>query len=78
MTHYVKGYVMCSVSKPSNRKLGLYTPLAIPSHPCETVSMVFVGGLPLFRKGHDYLYIIVDQFSKMFILMYCKKKITTE
>jgi len=33
MTHYVKGCVMCSVSKPSNRKLGLYTPLPVPSRP---------------------------------------------
>ena len=78
MTRYVKGYVMCSVSKPSNRKLGLYTPLPIPSFPWESVSMDFVGGLLLFRKGHDYLYVVVDRFSKMCILMPCKKQIAAE
>ena len=29
VTRYVKGCVMCSVSKPSNRKLRLYTPLPL-------------------------------------------------
>jgi hypothetical protein len=33
MSKYVKGCVMCPTSKPSNRKLGLYTPLPVPSHP---------------------------------------------
>ena len=52
MSKYVKGCVMCA----SNRKLGLYTPLLVLSHPWESVSMDFVGGLPMSRKGHD-LYI---------------------
>ena len=29
-------------------------------------------------KQHDYLYVVVDRFSKMCILMSCKKTITTE
>ncbi len=78
VTRYVKGCVMCSVSKPSNRKLGLYTPFPIPSCPWESVSMDFVGGLPLSRKGYDYLYVAVDRFSKMCILIPCKKQITVE
>ena len=40
--------------------------------------MDFVGGLPMSRKGHDYLYVVVDRFNKMCILMACKKTITTE
>jgi len=78
VTLYVKGCVMCFASNPSNRKLGLYTALPIPSHPQESVSMDFVGGLPLSRKSHDYLYVVVDRFSKMCIWMPCKKKITVE
>ena len=73
---YVKGCVLCATSKPSNRKLGLYTPLSVPSHPWESVSMDFMGGLPMSRKGHDYLYAVVDRFSKMCILMPCKNKIS--
>ena len=30
------------------------------------------------RMGHDYLYVVVDRFNKMCILMPCKKQVTTE
>ena len=78
VSKYAKGYVMSATSKPSNRKLGLYTPLPVPSRPRESVSMDFVGGLPMSRKRHVYLYVVMDQFSKMCILMPCKKHITVE
>jgi len=38
--------------------------------------MDFVEGLPMTKRGHDYLFIIVDIFSKMYILIHCKKIIT--
>jgi hypothetical protein len=73
VSRYVRGCSLCATSKPSNRKLGLYTPLPVPSRPWESVSMDFVGGLPMSRKGHDYLYVVVDCFRKMCILMPCTK-----
>jgi hypothetical protein len=30
------------------------------------------------KKNHDYLYVVVDSFNKMCILMPCKKQVTTE
>ena len=78
VSKYIKGCVMCSTSKPSNKRLGLYTPLPVPSRPWERISMDFVGGLPMSRKGHDYLYVVVDRFNKMCILMPCVKQVTTE
>ena len=78
VTHYVKGCVMCFVSKPFNRKLGLYTPLPIPIRIWESVSMDFVGGLPLSRKGHNYFYVVIDHFRNMCPLMPCKKQIAIE
>jgi hypothetical protein len=78
VSKYVKGCVMCAISKLSNKKLGLYTPLLVPSQPWESVSMDFVGGLPMYRKGHDYLYVVVDRFNKMCILMLCKKQVIVE
>ena len=56
---------MCAKSKPNNRKLGLH-------------SMDFFGGLLKSRKGHDYLYVVVDRFSEMCILIPCNKQITAE
>jgi len=78
VSKYVKGCTMCAISKPSNINLGLYTPLPIPSRPWESASMDFVGGLPMSRKGHDYLYVVVDRFSKMCVLIPCKKQVTVE
>jgi hypothetical protein len=78
VSKYVKGCVMCATRKPSNKKLGLYMPLPVPSHPWESVSMDFVGGFPMSRKGHDYLYVVVDRFRKMCVLVPCKKQVTGE
>jgi hypothetical protein len=35
--------------------------------------MDFVGGLRRKIKGHDYMFLVVDNFSKMFILIPCKR-----
>jgi hypothetical protein len=78
VTKYVKGCVMCSTCNPTNRKLGLYSPLLVSSHPWEIISMDFVGGLPMSKRGHDYLYVVVDRFSNMCILMPCKKQVIVE
>ena len=78
LSRFIRGCSLCATSKPSNSKFGLYTPLAVPSHPWESISMDFVGGPLMSRKGHDYLYVLVDRFRKMCILMSCKKTITAE
>ena len=78
VSRFIRGCSLCATSKPSNRKLGLYTPLLVPSRLWESISMDFVGGLPLSRKGHDYLYVVVDMFNKMCIITLFKKKITTK
>ena len=54
ISHFIRGCYLCAISKPSNRKLDLYTPLLVSLHPWEIISMDFVGGIPMSRKGHDY------------------------
>ena len=78
VSRYVRGCSLCATRKPRNRNLGLYTPLLVPSRPWESISMDFVGGLPMSKKNHDYLYVVVDRFRKMCILMPCKKQVTAE
>ena len=78
LSKYIKRCVICATSKTSNKKLGLYTPLPVPSRPWESVSMDFVGGLSMTRKGHDYLYVVVYRFKKMCILLSCKKQVKNE
>jgi len=75
VSRFIRGCYLCATSKPSNRKLGLYTPLLVLSRPWESISMDFVGGLPLSRKGHDYLYAVVDNFNKKCILTPFKRNL---
>ncbi|CAL2237443.1 unnamed protein product [Prunus armeniaca] len=59
--------VLCNTSKPSNRKLGLYLPLTVPSRSWESISMDFLGGLPKTKSGNDYLFVVVDRFKSRFL-----------
>jgi hypothetical protein len=78
VSRYVRWCSLCATSKPNNRKLGMYTPLPVPCCPWESISIDFVGGSPMSKKNHDYLYVVIDRFSKMCIMMPCKKHITVE
>jgi hypothetical protein len=40
-----------------------------------SISMNFVGGLLMTRRGHDSLYVVVDRFNEMSALMPCTKTI---
>jgi hypothetical protein len=37
--------------------------------------MDFVDGFPATRKGHDYIFVVVDRFNNMCIFMPCKNTI---
>ena len=69
VSRYVRGCSLCAQSNPSNIKLGLYNPLPVPPRPWERISMDFVGGLPMSKRNHDYLYVMVYCFKTMCILM---------
>ncbi len=72
---FIRGCMLCCTSKPSNMKHGLYYPLHVPTHPWERFSMDFMGGLPTTRKRHDYLFVVVDKFNNMCVLMLYRKTI---
>jgi hypothetical protein len=72
---FVIGCVLYITSKPSNINLGIYMPLTISSRPWESISMDFVGGLPMFHRGNEYLFVMVEYFSNMCVLIQCKKMI---
>jgi len=40
--------------------------------------MEFVGGLRKTKKGHDYLFMEVDKFNKMCVLMPYEKTISEQ
>jgi hypothetical protein len=40
--------------------------------------MDYMSGLPSTNRGNDYIFVVVDRFSKMTIMAACKKSITVE
>ena len=40
--------------------------------------MHYMSGLPSTKHGNDCVFVVVDRFSKMAIMVACKKNITTE
>ena len=73
LSRFIRGCMFCCTSKPSNRKQVLYHHSHVPTHPWESISMDFVGGLLTIKKGHDYLFMVVDKFNNMCVLIPCKK-----
>jgi hypothetical protein len=72
---YVRGCMLYCNNKPDNRNQSLYHPLLVPTQPWENISMDFVGGFKTTQKGHGYLFVVVDRFNKMCILMPFKNTI---
>jgi hypothetical protein len=64
------------ISKPTIKKQGMYTHLPTLDKPWESISMDYMSGLPSTQQGNDYFFVVVDQFSKIVILVVCKKSIT--
>lgn len=75
---YIQPCAACAIAKQPNRKLGLYLPFPIPDKPWQSVSMDFMLGLPTTRQGHGCVYVVVERFSKMAIMVACRKMITAE
>jgi hypothetical protein len=75
---YIKSCTSCAIAKLTIKKQGLYTPLPTPSQPWESISMDYMSGLPSTKHGNDCVFVFVDRFLKMSIMMAHKKNITAE
>jgi hypothetical protein len=75
---YIRSCTACAIAKLTTKKQGLYTPLPTPNRPWESISMDYMSGLPSTKRGNDCVFVVVDRFSKMTIMVACKKNITTE
>jgi hypothetical protein len=56
----------------------MYTPLLTPERKWESISMEYMLSLPSTKQGNDYVFLVVDHFYKMAILVSSKKSITVE
>ena len=75
---YIRPCNTYAISKPTIKKQWLYTHLPTPNGTWESISMDYMLGLPSTKHGNDYVFVVVDCFSKMVILIACKKSISAE
>ena len=52
---------------------GLYTPFPIPTMYWVNISMDSILGLPKTSKGMDFIFVVMDWFSKMTHFIPCHK-----
>jgi hypothetical protein len=75
---YIRSCISYTISKPTIKKKGMYTPLPTSERPWESISMDYMSCLPSAKRENDCVFMVVDHFSKMTIPTACKKSITTE
>ena len=75
---YIRSFTAYAIAKPTTKKQGMYTHMDTPDRPWESISMEYISGLPSTKRGNDCVFLVVDRFSKMVILVACKKNITAE
>ena len=56
----------------------MYNPHSTPDRPWESISMDYMSGLPFTKQGNDFVFLVVDHFSKVSILVGYKKIITAK
>jgi hypothetical protein len=78
VSKYIKACTACAIAKPTTKKQGLYTSLPTPDRPWEFISMDYMLGLSSTKRGNDCVFVSVDRFYKMTILIACKKNITAK
>ena len=74
---FIDGCQVCKANRaPNDLPAGLLHSLPIPVNVWDSVSMDFVGPLPVSKDGYDCILVLVDRLSKMILLRPCNTTIT--
>ena len=65
VTEYVSKCLTCQQVKAEHQvPSSLLNPIPIPQWKWDNIDMDFVSGLPLTKRKHDYVWVIVDRLTK--------------
>ena len=83
MHQQIRRYVeICDVCQRNKSRCGNVAgklqPLEVPDERWQSVSMDFVVELPMTKRGHDAIWVVVDRFSKMVHIAPTTSKVTAE
>jgi hypothetical protein len=76
ISKYIRSSTSCAITKTTIKKQGLCTLLPTLEKPRESILMDYIFVLPSTKQGNDCVFVVVDQFAKMSILIAWKKNIT--
>ena len=75
---YIPSCVECSRNKSSTSKpTGALHPLPVPDECCQSISMDFIGPLPL-NQGHDCILTITDRLASDIHIIPTSTKLTAK
>ena len=76
---YVRSCIPCAAAKHSNQKpAGLLRPIPYPYRSWESISLDFVGPLPMTKNHHNMILTVVDRFTKMAHYIATSANVTAE
>ena len=66
---YIRSCTSYAIIKPSVKKQRLHTPLPTPNESWESICMEYISGLPSTKHGNDCVFVFMDHFSNMDIMI---------
>ena len=66
-------YRTCHLAKQRKENTNLYMHLPVPNCPWQDVRMDFVLGLSKIIRKQDFIFVVMDHFSKMAHFLPCSK-----
>jgi hypothetical protein len=69
VSKYIRSYTAYAIAKSSIKKQCMCTCIPTLDRSWESISMEYMSSLPSTKQGNVYVFLVVDQFSKMVILV---------